>query len=101
MRPSLRLHSSHPYRGFTRTVDDGTAAAAADPDPRPLLEQAKRAMGTRQVARRLVELPVIPPERAEPAAGTIYALASPEVYSPLVRDRGWSADGSQRWLAEN
>ena len=77
-------------------------AAAIDPELRPLLEQARvqRAMGTRLVVRRLVELQAVPPGRAESAADTIYALASPEVYSLLVRDRGWSADDYQQWLAE-
>jgi len=77
-------------------------AASIDPELRPLLEQARfqRAMGTRLVVRRLVELQAVPPGRAEAAADTIYALASPEVYSLLVRDRGWSADAYQEWLAE-
>jgi hypothetical protein len=57
-------------------------------------------MGTRLVVRRLVELQAVPPGRAEAAADTIYALASLEVYSLLVRDRGWSADAYQEWLAQ-
>jgi len=78
------------------------AAAAIDHELHPLLEQARaeRAIGTRLVARRLVELEAIRPEREESAADTIYALASPEVYCLLVRDRGWSADDYQQWLAE-
>jgi hypothetical protein len=77
-------------------------AAAIDPDLRPLLEQARvqRAMGTRLVVQRLVELQAVPPQQAQSAADTIYALASPEVYSLLVHDRGWSADDYQQWLAE-
>ena len=77
-------------------------AAAIDPELGPLLEQARvqRAMGTRLVVRRLMELQAVSPERAESAADTIYALASPEVYALLVRDRGWSADDYQQWLAE-
>ncbi len=52
------------------------------------------------MARRLTELEAIPPEQAESGADTIYALASPEVYCLLVRDRGWSAGDYQQWLAE-
>jgi AcrR family transcriptional regulator len=79
-----------------------TTAAAIDAELRPLLEQARaqRAAGTRLVTRRLVELGTVRPEQAEAAADTIYALASPEVYTLLVRDRAWSADNYQQWLAE-
>jgi hypothetical protein len=52
------------------------------------------------VARRLVELNAVPASQADAAADTIYALASPEVYSLLVRDRGGPADDYQQWLAE-
>jgi len=48
-----------------------------------------------------VDLGAVPPEQAQAAADTIYALASPEVYTLLVRDRGWSADDYQQWLATN
>ena len=78
-------------------------AAAIDPELRQLLEQARaqRATGTRLVARRLVDFGAVPPEHAQAAADTIYALASPEVYTLLVGDRGWSADAYQQWFADN
>lgn len=34
------------------------------------------------------------------AAGTIWALSSPEIYSLLVEQRGWSPPRFQRWLDE-
>ena len=32
--------------------------------------------------------------------GSIYALASPDIYLLLVRDRGWSPDNYEHWLAK-
>ncbi len=38
--------------------------------------------------------------RARDAADIVHALMSPEVYSLLITDRGWTADRYQRWATD-
>jgi AcrR family transcriptional regulator len=77
------------------------AAARGDAQLAELSAQARtqRRAGTGFVVRRLVELGAVPPERADDAADTVYALSGPQVYALLVHDRGWSPDRYQDWLA--
>jgi AcrR family transcriptional regulator len=75
-------------------------AAATAPELAELLADARRqrAMGTRLVIDRLVEMGTVPPEHRAPAADILYALASPEVYLLLTEDRGWTAADYEEWL---
>ena len=51
------------------------------------------------VIDRLVELGAVPKSGAAAATDTLYALASPDVYLLLTRDRSWSARRYENWLA--
>lgn len=77
----------------------GAADAAELSD---LLAQARtqRARGAHMVVDRLVALGAVPRSRAAAAADSLYALASPEVYLMLTRDRGWSSRRTETWLAD-
>jgi AcrR family transcriptional regulator len=61
-------------------------AAETAPELGELLADARRqrAMGTRFVVDRLVEMGAVQPERRESAADILYALASPDVYLLLT-----------------
>jgi AcrR family transcriptional regulator len=80
-----------------------TIAASHDPALAELHQQAQqqRRHGALAVSTRLDELQALPSDLdAEQAADTIYALASPDIYLLLVRDRGWSPDNYEHWLAK-
>lgn len=76
--------------------------AAEAPELADLLEetQRQRAAGCRFVVTRLIEMHALPANRKRQAADTIYAIASPEVFLQLTRDRGWKPARYQTWLGE-
>jgi AcrR family transcriptional regulator len=75
-------------------------AAATAPELAELLADAQRqrAMGTRLVIDRLIDMGAVLPQRRVPAADILYALASPDVYLLLTEDRDWTAAGYEQWL---
>lgn len=75
--------------------------AADAPELAELLQTARtqRAMGTSLVISHLVRLDAIPAAQAQGAADTLYAIASPDLYLLLTRDREWTADSYEKWLA--
>jgi AcrR family transcriptional regulator len=75
-------------------------AAATAPELGELLAEAQRqrAMGTRSVVDRLVEMGAVQPASHESAADILYALASPDVYLLLTGDRRWTAADYEEWL---
>ncbi|MGN6160839.1 MAG: TetR/AcrR family transcriptional regulator [Marmoricola sp.] len=85
-----------------RLEDALMVGAATAPELAELEQTARtqRSMGTRLVADRLVELGAIGAGEAQGAADTLYALAAPSVFLLLTRDRGWSADRYEGWLAD-
>jgi AcrR family transcriptional regulator len=83
-------------------LEHALVVGAADaPELAELEETARvqRARGARLVVDRLIELGAIPRGRASAAADTLYALASPDIYLLLTRDRGWSGARYEKWLA--
>lgn len=79
-----------------------TLAASDDPGLAELHDQARRQrhFGARAVAARLAELDGLRPDlTVDSAADAIYALAGADVYLLLVRDRGWTPDAYETWLA--
>lgn len=79
------------------------AAAASEPDARPLLDDLtrQRAQGQRNVARALAERGALRSGlQAADAADIIHALLSPELYRLLVVDRGWTVARFERWLCD-
>lgn len=117
-RPKVRALLAEPegreqlarFAGLLRDVMARTApvhrlladAARSDPEAASLfavLAQQRQA-GQRRIARSLAAAGALRPGlRERDAADLIYALASPEVYSLLVTDRGWSGERYQRWIA--
>ena len=76
-------------------------AARSDQDAAALLAEMARQRheGQRGIARSLARSGALRPGiRERDAADIIHALASPEVYSLLVVDRGWSAERYEDWL---
>lgn len=78
------------------------AAADADPDIRELyavsLEQRRRGCGL--IVRALADKgPLRTGVDLETAGDILFALASPAVYRLLVRDRRWSPQRYEEWLA--
>jgi AcrR family transcriptional regulator len=76
-------------------------AARSDQDAAALLAEIARQRheGQRRIARSLARCRALRPGLAErDAADIIHALASPEVYSLLVFDRGWTGERHERWL---
>lgn len=77
-------------------------AARSDEAAAALLAEItrQRQEGQRRVARSLARSRFLRPGLKErDAADLIHTLASPEVYSLLVVDRGWSGTRYERWLA--
>jgi AcrR family transcriptional regulator len=76
--------------------------AAAESELADLLHDARtqRAAGARTVIARLVELEAIQPAAAEQSADTLYALASPDLFLLLTKDRHWNSDQYQAWLTK-
>jgi len=60
--------------------------------------ERQRWLGARTVVDRLGELGPLR-DATEQAADVYFALASPGVYLLLTRDRGWSAERYESWLA--
>jgi AcrR family transcriptional regulator len=84
------------------TLEHALVIGAADaPELAELEREARtqRAAGARLVIDRLVELGAISRQRAPAVADTLYAIASPELYLLITRDRGWSDDRYEKWLA--
>jgi AcrR family transcriptional regulator len=78
-----------------------TDAARSGEDAASLLAEIARQRheGQRRIARSLARSGALRPGlRERDAADIIHALASPEVYSLLVFDRGWSGAGYEKWL---
>lgn len=99
--PSRRLHAGVAVitRALVRTVPLMSVlqeAAASDSKAAARLEQyesdrhATVAAGIALVAGRQV---------ADDVADSIWAIAGPEVFVKLTRDRGWSVERYQAWLA--
>ncbi len=85
-----------------RKDDEGTDLRGSEPH----MGDGGRA-GDGQVNRleayvsRLVELNALGPGvTAEAAADHIYALAAPDVYLLLTRDRGWTPEAYEAWLSQ-
>jgi AcrR family transcriptional regulator len=79
------------------------AAAGGDPEATEILaEHDRRRYETqRQLARNLHRRKQLKPGlAAREAADVIWTLASERTYLALVRDRGWTADNYERWVAE-
>jgi TetR/AcrR family transcriptional regulator, regulator of autoinduction and epiphytic fitness len=63
---------------------------------------AERVEGMKIFVRALLENgPLKEGLTLESAAETVWALSSGEVYTLLVKDRGWKAEKYQRWLARS
>jgi AcrR family transcriptional regulator len=76
-------------------------AARSDPEAASLLGEVarQRQQGQQRVARSLARSGGLRAGlRERDAADVIHALASPEVYSLLVLDRGWSGERYEQWL---
>lgn len=76
-------------------------AARSEQDAAALLADIARQRedGQRRVARSLARSGALRPSlRERDAADIIYALASPELYSLLVFDRGWTGERYQNWM---
>jgi AcrR family transcriptional regulator len=79
------------------------AAAGADPEATQMLaEHDQRRYETQsRLARSLHRRKQLRPGMsAREAADAIWTLASERTYLALVRDRGWSPDRYERWVAE-
>jgi len=78
------------------------SAAGSDPAAAELLGEIRqqRDQGQGRIARSLSRAHSLKPGlRERDAADLIHALMSPELYRLLVRDRGWSPERYQEWLA--
>jgi TetR/AcrR family transcriptional regulator, regulator of autoinduction and epiphytic fitness len=93
-----------------RRIHDRTAlinrlirdAAATDSQMAELwdLEKHQRRASVIPLARSLAERNALRQGlRVEAAADTLWALIGPELHELFVRDRGWSAERYERWLA--
>ena len=79
-----------------------SSASNSDPAAAALFAgyQQQRAGGQGRVARSLARARALRPGlRERDAADLIHALASPELYRLLVRDRGWTLERYEKWLA--
>ncbi len=79
------------------------AAAGADPEATQLLAEhdQRRYETQRRLARSLHRRRQLKPGLGvREAADVIWTLASERSYLALVRDRGWTADDYERWIAE-
>jgi AcrR family transcriptional regulator len=79
------------------------AAAASDPDIAALRDsgKAQRMAGQRHLLRIVAGTTGLRDGLdADTAAGTLYAIGSPETFRLLVAERGWSAARFVRWYAE-
>lgn len=78
-------------------------AARSDRDAAELLAEnaRQRHEGQRRIARSLASAGALRPGlRERDASDIIHALASPEVYGLLVRDRGWTGERYENWLGQ-
>ena len=78
-------------------------AARSDEDAATLLAEIaqQRQQGQRRIARSLARASALRAGlRERDAADIIYARASPDVYSLLVSDRGWSPERYEHWVKE-
>jgi AcrR family transcriptional regulator len=98
------------FAGVTTAINQRTndvyrvlvSAAGSDAAAAELLSeiQQQRDRGQGQIARSLSRARALKPGlRVRDAADLIHALMSPEVYSLLVGDRGWTPERYQQWLA--
>ncbi len=103
----LRL-AAHVFRSIhereTDIEDLLWQAGGGDPDLAAVWRQSHR----QQLARQGELLSVLAEKQAlkpgvgvEAASETLWALSSPEVYRLLVRERGWTPQRYERWLAES
>jgi len=79
------------------------AAAGADPEASQLLAEhdQRRYQTQRELARSLQRRQQLKPGlTARRAADAIWTLASERTYLALVRDRGWTPDDYERWVAD-
>jgi AcrR family transcriptional regulator len=78
-------------------------AADSDPAAAQLADDVRRQRdrGQGRIARSLARADALKPGlRERDAADVIHAFMSPELYRLLVRDRGWTPERYERWLAE-
>jgi AcrR family transcriptional regulator len=98
------------FAGVTTAINQRTndvyrvlvSAAGSDAAAAELLSeiQQQRDRGQGQIARALSRARALKPGlRVRDAADVIHALMSPEVYSLLVGDRGWTPERYRQWLA--
>ncbi len=96
--------------GVTTAINERTndvycvliSAAGSDPAAAELLDEVRtqRDEGQSRIARSLARAHALKPGfRQRDAADVIHALMSPEVYRLLVRDRGWTPERYEEWLA--
>ena len=79
------------------------SAASSDTDAAAILDELtrQRQEGQGRVATALARTKALRTGvSARDAGDLIHALASPELYHLLVRDRAWAPERYQRWLAE-
>jgi AcrR family transcriptional regulator len=97
------------FAGVTTAINQRTndvyrvlvSAAGSDAAAAELLSeiQQQRDRGQGQIARALSRARALKPGlRVRDAADVIHALMSPEVYSLLVGDRGWTPERYRQWL---
>ena len=100
----LIRRQAHNYRTIQERaahLEHALVIGAADAPELAELERTartQRAHGGRLVIDRLVELGAVPRARAAASADTLYAVASPDVYLLLTRDRGWTGAKYEKWL---
>ena len=98
------------FAGVTTAINERTgdvylvlsSAAGSDPAAAQLLDEIRgqRDKGQGAIARSLARAHALRRGlRERDAADVIHALMSPELYSLLVRDRGWTPQRYEKWLA--
>ncbi|KWW99977.1 Transcriptional regulator [Carbonactinospora thermoautotrophica] len=102
----LHLHARNMRMMYVRCADVYCAvesAAEADPDVGALWQamQRWRLMGSRFVAESLAgKTRLRDGYDADTVADMLWSVATPMVYRKLVRERGWSPEQYERWLAD-
>ncbi len=79
-------------------------AGGGDPDLAAVWRQSHRQQLSRQtelVTAFAGKTPLKPGLTIESATEILWALSSPELYRLLVRERGWTPDRYENWLAES
>jgi AcrR family transcriptional regulator len=93
---AINIRTNDVYRVLANAAasDAGAAALFAE-------YQKQRAQGQRNIARRIAQTNGLRPGlRERDVADMIHALMSPELFSLLVIDRGWTPERYQKWLTQ-